>query len=82
MVESGEATAAIWKGKGGGKDGKGGKGGKGKGKDGGKVATRPPMSSMSPTSATQEGWWMRPCARCHGRHMDAMCPINRPVGQP
>eukprot|EP00972_Heterocapsa_arctica_P084012 12377333-Heterocapsa_arctica.AAC.1 len=62
MVESGEATAAIWKGKGGGKDGKCGKG---KGKDGGKVATRPFMSSTSPTPAAQEGWWMRPCAHCH-----------------
>eukprot|EP00972_Heterocapsa_arctica_P015461 2275987-Heterocapsa_arctica.AAC.1 len=48
VVEKDGATDAIWKGKGGGKDGKGGKGGrggKGKGKDGGKGASRPPTST-------------------------------------
>eukprot|EP00972_Heterocapsa_arctica_P080551 11870277-Heterocapsa_arctica.AAC.1 len=22
-----------------------------------------------------EGWWMRPCRRCNGRHMDKDCPM-------
>eukprot|EP00972_Heterocapsa_arctica_P019766 2914606-Heterocapsa_arctica.AAC.1 len=37
---------------------------------------------MSTAPAAQEGWWMRPCWHCLGKHMDAMCPSNRPAGQP
>eukprot|EP00972_Heterocapsa_arctica_P019564 2887475-Heterocapsa_arctica.AAC.1 len=67
-----EMIDALWKGKGkGGKGGgKGGKGGKGKGKDAIKGAPRPPTSTTSAVPTAQEGWWMRPCSYCHGRHMD------------
>eukprot|EP00972_Heterocapsa_arctica_P052342 7699212-Heterocapsa_arctica.AAC.1 len=27
-----------------------------------------------------EGWWMRPCRHCSGRHMDKDCPRAPPTG--
>eukprot|EP00972_Heterocapsa_arctica_P096803 14281653-Heterocapsa_arctica.AAC.1 len=35
----------------------------------------------SPTGRREiEGWWMRPCWYCHGRHMDKDCPRPTPPG--
>eukprot|EP00972_Heterocapsa_arctica_P020091 2966104-Heterocapsa_arctica.AAC.1 len=45
----------------------------GKGKGGGPTAT--------PTGRREvEGWWMRPCRHCNGRHMDKDCPKAPPAG--
>eukprot|EP00972_Heterocapsa_arctica_P075749 11172174-Heterocapsa_arctica.AAC.1 len=44
---------------------------KGKGKAGGPTVT--------PASRREiEGWWMRPCRHCYGRHMDKDCPKAPP----
>eukprot|EP00972_Heterocapsa_arctica_P088537 13054442-Heterocapsa_arctica.AAC.1 len=77
-LEKDETVEAIWRDKGKGKGGKG----KSKGKSGGKVAARPSTSSSSSAPGAQEGWWMRPCRYCQGRHMDALCPTIRPVVAP
>eukprot|EP00972_Heterocapsa_arctica_P094832 13985442-Heterocapsa_arctica.AAC.1 len=39
--------------------------GKGKGKAPGKTPTPSPTTTRAP-----EGWWMRPCNHCGGKHMD------------
>ncbi len=51
---------------------------KGGGKIGGKAAT---AAAGSRTNETQ-GWWMRPCAHCHGRHMTrCVRAIDLPEGK-
>ena len=52
---------------------------KGKGK--GKVSGKNKGGKGSSSTATQEGWWMRPCRFCQGRHMDVMCPRQQAAGQ-
>ena len=42
---------------------------KGKGKTSGKN-----KGGKGSSTVTQEGWWMRPCRFCQGRHVDVMCP--------
>eukprot|EP00972_Heterocapsa_arctica_P086963 12818847-Heterocapsa_arctica.AAC.1 len=31
---------------------------------------------MAPVRAI-EGWWMRPCYHCGGKHLDTSCPTRR-----
>ena len=52
--------------------------GKGKGK--GKIFGKNKGGKGSST-VTQEGWWMRPCRFCQGRHTDVMCPRQQTAGQ-
>eukprot|EP00972_Heterocapsa_arctica_P008574 1251362-Heterocapsa_arctica.AAC.2 len=52
--------------------------GKGKGKTPGKMST--PTPSTASVRAI-EGWCMRPCNHCGGKHMDVSCPTRRTAPQ-
>eukprot|EP00972_Heterocapsa_arctica_P055008 8110406-Heterocapsa_arctica.AAC.1 len=39
-----------------------------------------PSTSATPAKPT-EGWWMRPCYHCGGKHMDSLCPTKRASAQ-